>query len=55
MTPSPQEVTPLLIDCRNGNKTALDRMMPLVSDVGLSEITIKREWQKASLAVSRVE
>jgi hypothetical protein len=34
MTPSPQEVTPLLIDCRNGNKTALNQLMPLVSDVG---------------------
>jgi RNA polymerase sigma factor (TIGR02999 family) len=31
MTPSPQEVTQLLIDWRNGNKTALDQLILLVS------------------------
>src|SRR6267143_3202367 len=32
MTPSTQEVTPLLVDWRNGDRTALDQLMPLVSD-----------------------
>jgi RNA polymerase sigma-70 factor, ECF subfamily len=30
MTPSPQEVTQLLIDWHNGNQAALDKLMPLV-------------------------
>src|SRR6266850_2240185 len=32
MTASRQEVTQLLVDWRNGNKRALDELMPLVSD-----------------------
>ena len=32
MTPSPQEVTPLLVDWRNGNRAALEKLMPLVYD-----------------------
>src|SRR5437867_4327605 len=31
MTPSPREVTQVLVDSRNGNKGALDRLTPLVS------------------------
>jgi len=32
MIPSPQQVTQLLVDWRNGNRAALDELMPLVSN-----------------------
>jgi RNA polymerase sigma-70 factor (ECF subfamily) len=32
MTPSPREVTQLLVDWRNGNQSALDGLLPLVYD-----------------------
>src|SRR2546426_4638150 len=56
MTPSPQEVTQLLVDWRNGNKRALDELMPLVSDElhRLAKRYISREnpghtWQTTAL------
>lgn len=56
MTPSPQEVTQLLIDWRNGNKTALDQLILLVSDElhRLAKRYMSREdprhtWQTAEL------
>ena len=32
MTPSPKDVTELLLDWGNGNQAALDQLMPLVYD-----------------------
>src|SRR2546422_352194 len=32
MTPSPQEVTQLLVACGDGDRAALDKLMPLVSE-----------------------